>query len=86
MGYVSVHHNVVFFDDCDPTYLVVVVAVLLVLHLALGLVVGLGLNDVASEHLRILNLDLRVVEDVVIVVDVFYYLDRLLAAALLFRL
>lgn len=86
MCYVSVHHNVVLLDHCDATYLIIIiVAILLVLHLA-SLMVLLGLNYVTTQHLRILNLDLRIVEDVVIVVDVFDYLDWLLAAALLFRL
>ena len=33
----------------------------------------LRLDDVASQHLWVLDLDLRVVEDVIVVVDVLYY-------------
>ena len=40
----------------------------------------------ATEHLWILNLDLWVIENVVIIVDVLYYFDWLLAIALLLRL
>ena len=47
----------------------------------------LRLDDVATEHLWVLDLDLRIVEDVVIVVDVLYDFDRLLVVlTLLLRL
>ena len=47
----------------------------------------LCLDDVATEHLWVLDLDLRVVEDVIIVVDVLNDFDRLLVVlALLLRL
>ena len=36
----------------------------------------LRLYDVASQHLWVLDLDLRVVEDVIVVVDVLYYFYR----------
>ena len=39
-----------------------------------------------AQHLRVLNLDLRVVEDVVVIIDVLYYFDWLLAVARLLRL
>ena len=38
----------------------------------------LRLYDVAAEHLRILNLNLRIVKNVIVVVYVFDDLDRLL--------
>ena len=36
----------------------------------------LRLDDMASQHLWVLDLDLRVVEDVIVVVDVLYYFYR----------
>ena len=44
----------------------------------------LSLYKLASVHLWILNFNLRVVEDVVIVVNVFDYFNWLLVLALLF--
>lgn len=47
----------------------------------------LGLDDVATEHLWVLDFDLRVVEDVIVVVDVLNDFDRLLVVlTLLLRL
>ena len=74
---VAVHDDVVLLDDCDPADLIVI-AVFLVLHLLRAAVVLLSLNDVPTEHLGILYFDLRVVEDIIVVVYVFYYLDWLL--------
>ena len=36
----------------------------------------LRLDDVASQHLWVLDLNLRIVEDVIVIVDVLYYFDR----------
>ena len=83
MSNIAVHDNIVFFDNCYATR--ILVSVLLILHLA-SLMVLLSLHDVATEHLRVLNLDLRVVEDVVVVIDILYYFDWLLPVALLLRL
>jgi hypothetical protein len=43
----------------------------------------LGLHDVASEHLGIFNFNLRVVEDIIVVIYVLYDFDRLLLALFL---
>ncbi len=43
----------------------------------------LSLNDVSPKHLRVFNFDAGVVENVVIVVYVLYYFDRLLLGLLL---
>jgi len=55
--------------------------------LLLVLVVELLIGDVVARYeLGVLYFDLRVVENVVVVVDVFYYFDRLLLQRLLLRL
>ena len=83
MRNIAVHNNIVFFDNCYATR--ILVSVLLILDLA-SLVILLSLNDVTTQHLWVLNLDLRVVEDVVVIIDVLYYFDWLLPVALLLRL
>lgn len=83
MRNIAVHNNIVFFDNCYATR--ILVTVLLILYLA-SLVILLSLNDVTTQHLWVLNLDLRVVEDVVVIIDVLYYFDWLLPVALLLRL
>ena len=45
----------------------------------------LCLDDMASMHLRVFDFNLRIVEDVIVVVNVFDYLDWLLVLTLLFR-
>lgn len=82
MSNIAVHNNIVFFDYCNATR--ILVTVLLILHLA-SLVILLSLHDVTTQHLWVLNLDLRVVEDVVVIIDVLYYLDWLLSVAFLLR-
>ena len=44
-----------------------------------ALVILLGLNNMATEHLWILDLNLRIVENIIIVVDVLYYFNRLVS-------
>ena len=66
-----VHHDVVLLDHSDALWVLEVSWLLLLAGMVL-----LCLDDMAPKHLRILYLDLRVVEDVVIVVDVLYYFDR----------
>ena len=80
MRNIAVHDNIVFLYNCYAT--LILVSVLLILHLA-SLVILLSLNNVTTEHLRVFNLDLRVVENVVVVIDVLYYFDWLLPVALL---
>ena len=62
--------DVIFLDDCDSA-----LASKSLAHRPL--VVLLCLNDVATEHLRILYLNLWIVENIIIVVDVLYNLNWL---------
>ena len=39
----------------------------------------LRLNDVAAKHLRILDFNLRIVENIIIVIDILYNLNRLVS-------
>jgi len=55
----------------------------LLLLLTSSSMVLLCLDYVTTKHLWILDLNLRVVEDIVIIVDVFDYLDWLLIALFL---
>ena len=45
----------------------------------------LCLDDMATMHLRVFDFNLRIVEDVIVVVYVFDYLDWLLVLTLLLR-
>lgn len=83
MSDIAIHDNIVFLDNSDATGCVI--AVFLVLHVA-PLIVLLGLHYVTSQHLRVLYFYLRVVEYIVIVVDVLDNLYWLLTVALLLRL
>ena len=51
--------------------------------LLLGGMVLLRLDHVTSQHLRILYLDLGIIENVVVIVDVLYYLDWAAVLAIL---
>ena len=47
----------------------------------------LALHDVATEHLWVLNFNLGIIEDIIIIIDVLYYLYGLLMVlTLLLRL
>jgi hypothetical protein len=99
--HVGIHYDVVFLDHSYSTYLMIVLLVfvihdnvtigmllLLLLLLSLRLVsimILLSLYYMTTQHLWVLNFDLRIVEDVVVVVNVFDDLDWLLLI-LLFRL
>lgn len=83
MSNISTHDNIVLLNHCDAT--LSIIAIFLVLHIA-PLMVLLSLNNMSSKHLRILYLDLRVVENVIVVIDVLNDPDRLLPTALLLRL
>jgi len=67
---ITVHDDVVFFDDGDPTDLIIVVAIFLILHLLRVAMKLLSLGDVSTDHLWVLYFDLRIIEDIIIVVDV----------------
>ena len=63
------------------------IAVLIIAHWSLTLaaptMVLLGRDNVTSEHLRILNLNLRIIKDVIVVIDIFDDLYWLVLALLL---
>ena len=86
---VATHYNVVFLDDCNTSSAVhwilsILIQLLLrLLRTTLMTVVLLCLNNVTSKHLRILYFNLRVVENVVIIVDVFDNLNGLVLRFLL---
>lgn len=70
MAHMSTHSIV--FNDCDAT------RALKMWWLTNALVVILlSLNNVATKHLGILYLNLRIVENIIIVVDVLYNFNRL---------
>ena len=81
---VSTHHDIVFFDHSYPLHVVVRVALTAWFLLLLGSsMILLCLNNVPSKHLRVLDFNWRVIEDEIVIVDVFYYFDWLLWALLL---
>ena len=86
---VATHHNIIFLNHSNTSsgihgILSILIQLLLrLLRTALMTVVLLGLDNMASKHLRILNFNLRVVENVVIIVDVFDYLNGLVLRFLL---
>ena len=59
-----VHHDIVLLDNSDSVLRIV--ALLSPCHRSC--VILLGLNHVSSKHLRVLDLNLRVVEDVIVVI------------------
>ncbi len=79
---ITVHDDVVLFDDGVPTDLIVV-GIFLILHLLRPTMILLTLGDVPTEHLRILYFDLRIIEDIIIVVNVFDNFNWLLLILLL---
>jgi hypothetical protein len=71
----SIHYYVVLLHNGDS--ILIGVSLLLARHLG-GSIVLLSLNDVTSLHLRILDFNLRVVEDVVVVIYILDDFDGLL--------
>ena len=78
MGHVVSNSDVVLFDHCDSS---LSTEMLLAHRLSMVL---LRLNDVTSQHLRILDLNLRIIENIIIVVYVLYNFNWLISF-LLFR-
>jgi len=76
----SVHDNIVFFYNSDS--ILIRISLLLAWHLG-GSIILLGLDHVATLHLRILDFNLGIVENVVIVIDVLDDFDWLLLTLLL---
>lgn len=75
-SHVATHLNIVFLYDRNS------IRALELLPNSLPVIL-LGLNDVATKHLWVLDFDLRVVENIIIVVDVLYYFNRLVSFFLL---
>ena len=73
MSKVALHDDIILFDHCN----VAILPLLLALRTGWAMVL-LRLNNMATKHLRIFNLNLRIVEDVIVVINVLYYLNRLL--------
>ena len=83
------HDNVILFYNSYATYLIVIVVAfdLIRAQLLWMSVVLLALHDVSSEHLWVLNFNLGIIEDIIIIIDVLYYLYGLLMVlTLLLRL
>lgn len=79
MTTVTVHYNIIFFYHSNSTYLIIISFTLTLSNMLLWvLMVLLALHYMASKHLRVLNLNLWVIEYVIIVVDIFDNLDRLI--------
>lgn len=76
------HDDIVLLDNGDAVWILELLFVLDVLRCC---EVWLGLNYGATLHLSVLNFDLRVVEDVVVVVDVFNNFNWLLLFLWLWR-
>ena len=77
----AVHNDVVFFYYCYSTNVVVWI----LLWAVLACMILLCLDDMATMHLRVFDFNLRIVENVIVVVNVFDYLDWLLVLTLLLR-
>ena len=71
MAHLSAHSHAIIFDNCNST---MALKLRLLTH---TLMILLSLNNVATEHLRILYLNLRIVENIIIVVDVLYNFNGL---------
>lgn len=69
----ALHHDVVVLDDGDTAAVP--------FHVAS--VVVLGLDHVAADHLRVLDLDVRIVEYKVVIIYILYNLNRLLVILIL---
>ena len=80
----TVHNNVILLNYCDTTDLIIISLFLVLIHMLLWMTVELlALNYMASKHLRILNLNLRVIEYIIIVIDVLDNLNWLILTLLL---
>jgi len=75
MLHIASNRNIVFFNNCDTTWS----NKLLLSHT----MILLSLNDVTTKHLGILYFYLWIVENIIIVIDVLYYLNWLVSFFLL---
>lgn len=73
----SIHHNIIFFDNCYSTGVL--------LWLVLTCMVLLCLDNMSTVHLRILNFDLWIIKYVIVVIYILDYFNWLLILTLLFR-
>ena len=73
MSWILVHNNIVLLDYSDAT-----LSFESTFSHSLSVIL-LGLDDVATEHLWIFYFDLRIVENIIIVVDVLYYFNWLVS-------
>jgi len=84
---VATHNNIVFLNHSNTVHGVLAILIQLLLGLLLGAtlvtMILLSLDNVTSKHLWILNFDLGVIENVVIIVDIFNDLDGLVLIFLL---
>ena len=82
---VATHDNIVFLNHSNATVhgILPILIQLLLWLLGATLMILLSLDNVTSKHLRILNFDLGVIENVVIIVDIFNDLDGLVLTFLL---
>ena len=81
VGNISTHNDIVLFYYSDTANLVVAciwIIFYLLRVLTTTCMVLLSLHDVPSKHLWIFDFDLRVVEDIIVVIYVLYDFDRLL--------
>ena len=78
MRNIASNGNCVFLNDCDTA------GSREMTFIAHALVVLLGLDDVAPEHLWVFNFNLRIVENIIIVVYVLYYFNWLVLLFLRF--
>jgi len=80
------HDDIVFFNYGDAVdSMRILLGALVWSFLTRCCIILLSLNHMTSKHLWVLDLNLRIVKDVIVIIYVFYYLDRLLLG-LLFRL
>ena len=86
---VATHNNIVFLNHSNSSstvhgVLAILIQLLLrLLGVTLVTMILLSLDNVTAKHLRVLNFDLGVIENVVIIVDIFNDLDGLVLTFLL---
>ena len=85
MSLIAVHDDIIFLDDSYATDLVVVAFYLALTNMLLWMsMILLALDYMATQHLRILDLNLWIIKYIVIIIDILYNFDGLILV-LLFR-
>ena len=83
MPRVTIHYYIIFLDNSDATYLIIISLLLVLCYVLLWMTMELlALKYMSTQHLWILNFNLRVVEDVVVIIDVLDYFYWLVLALL----